>query len=161
MEKLSHDRKYWSLLKVRLPSINILGKEAAVGENYLTPTLTLTQGRHVWTRKNKCKLKIKKWFVTIQIWSIFLIQAERNKCCMNLRSLLSGLWGGQDDRVSASWHPEKLLPISYSSQCFPDRIRQTSLQIGPDAQLHCVLQLWSFSAPRENPQPHKVVLGLV
>lgn len=68
---------------------------------------------------------------------------------------------GQDDRVPALWHPEKLLPISYSSQFFADKIRQTSLKIGPDAQLHCEPQLWPFSAPRENPLPDKVILGLL
>lgn len=47
VEKLSHDRKYWSLIKVRLPSVNILGKEAEVGKSYLTPTLSLAQGRYV------------------------------------------------------------------------------------------------------------------
>lgn len=65
VEKLSHDRNYWSLIKARLPSKNILGKEAGMGKSYLTPNLTLTQGRYIKTRKNKCKLKIRKWFVTI------------------------------------------------------------------------------------------------
>lgn len=47
VEKLSHDRNYWSLIKARLPSINILGKEAEMGKSYLTPNLTLTQGRYI------------------------------------------------------------------------------------------------------------------